>query len=160
MDKWHDILSQWTWYITENHSSNNFIKAYINQEEEYMVEYPDYFTLDDTRKNYVSFSNETCEQNNTLYFIGIGGFHILVENNPEYKNIDDYSKMLDQSCKRLIIFQLPENFNQNDSYEAIRCEFDEVPKQAAWGYSYVLFHNGRMFSIDFFQWDWSILSMD
>jgi|GEM_PF-1222238 len=147
----------------ETKSKLNFVEVFINEQERYKLEYPSYFTIDDTRKDYVIFSNSTCEQNNKLCFMGIDGFQVSIIKNSEYKDIGSYYENWKKTCpqiKKLKILQLPENFNADESYDAIRCEFDEVPKQAKGGYSYVIFDDKKVFSIDFFQGDGYITSMN
>jgi len=167
---WVFLLSSCTqkeviqWPVEEKNTPwQDIIKTYKNEKEGFKIEYPSYFTVTEyPERRSVWFWNGTCEANNQLCFMGIRSIDISVSENTEDETLDSIEKRW-KNCpniKRLNIYQLPENFNNAELLETLRCKFEEVPKQAPGGYSYILLKNDKIFTIDFLQDDWYIPALD
>lgn len=147
------LIGTTVYFATDN---EELVKSYENDRNGYQIQYPSFFVLDDSNPDDVWLSNYTCSSNTKLCMLGIDGVQINVSDNSDGVNIDQYYQNWKNACpkiKRVKIFPLPENFNENELIEAIRCEFDEVPKQAKGGYTYAILKEDKIFNITMYQGD-------
>ncbi len=146
---------------TQINSTAEIVKTYENEVYGYQIQYPSFFMVDDSRLDDVWLSNNTCSSNTKLCILGIDGIQVNVSDNNEGMNTDQYYQNWENTCpkiKKVKIFPLPENFNENELIEAIRCEFDEVPKQAKGGYTYAILNGNKIFNITMYQSDSTLVA--
>lgn len=139
--------------------TDELVKIYTNDTNGYEIQYPSFLTLDDSKSDDVSFTNNTCKSNDKLCIKGVD-VEVYVEENNEKMTIDQkFNEYIEnnKTCKQIKIFPLPEKFDENELINAVRCEFDEVPKQAKGGYTYTIINEAKIFSIIIYKGDSTIL---
>ncbi len=130
-------------------------RVYQNDEYGYRFHYPSYFDVDGQNGSEVFFRNNTCYPNEGLCIPGIDTMIIQVSEEPYYKTMDELVA-LGSGREIISINPLPARFDPEQFLKAVRHEFPGVPKQVKGGYTYELFHDGKLFTISFSQGDSSV----